>query len=80
LHPAGGGGRASTVPGAAAPTPRRAKSAESLLVGRRIDESAAGAAGRAAIDGAQPLAGNAYKLPLFETAVRRAILKAVGVG
>jgi xanthine dehydrogenase YagS FAD-binding subunit len=71
---------ASIVLGAAAPTPRRAKSAESLLVGRRIDESAAGAAGRAAIDGAQPLAGNAYKLPLFETAVRRAILKAVGVG
>jgi xanthine dehydrogenase YagS FAD-binding subunit len=71
---------ASIVLGAAAPTPRRAKSAESLLVGRRIDESAAGAAGRAALDGAQPLAGNAYKLPLFETAVRRAILKAVGVG
>ncbi len=39
--------------------------------------ASAGAAGRAALDGAQPLAGNAYKLPLFETAVRRAILKAV---
>jgi len=71
---------ASIVLGAAAPTPHRAKSAEGLLVGRRIDEGAAEAAGRAAIDGAQPLAGNAYKLPLFETMVRRAILKAVAAG
>ncbi len=68
---------ASIVLGAAAPTPRRAKSAESLLVGQRIDEIVATAAGRAAIDGAAPLSGNAYKLPLFETAVRRAVLKAV---
>jgi xanthine dehydrogenase YagS FAD-binding subunit len=72
--------RASIVLGAAAPTPRRAKSAEALLVGQRIDETVAAAAGRAAIGGAAPLAGNAYKLPLFETAVRRAILKAVAAG
>ncbi len=71
---------ASILLGAAAPTPRRAKSAEGLLVGQHIDEAVATAAGRAAIDGAQPLAGNAYKLPLFETAVRRAILKAVAAG
>ncbi|MGD0641948.1 MAG: FAD binding domain-containing protein [Roseiarcus sp.] len=71
---------ASIVLGAAAPTPRRAKSAESVLVGQRIDEGVAAAAGRAAIDGATPLAGNAYKLPLFATAVRRAILKAVATG
>ncbi len=32
---------------------------------------------RAALDGATPLSKNAYKLPLFETLVRRAILKAV---
>ncbi|MGO4871615.1 MAG: xanthine dehydrogenase family protein subunit M, partial [Roseiarcus sp.] len=61
-------------------TPRRAKSAQAVLVGRRIDDDLARAAGRAAIDGAAPLAGNAYKLPLFETAVRRAILKAVAAG
>jgi len=71
---------ASIVLGAAAPTPHRAKSAESLLVGQRIDEAVAAAAGRAAIDGATPLSGNAYKLPLFETAVRRAILKAIAAG
>ena len=71
---------ASIVLGAAAPTPQRAKSAEVLLVGQRIDENVARAAGRAAIDGAAPLPDNAYKLPLFETVVRRAILKAVAVG
>jgi xanthine dehydrogenase YagS FAD-binding subunit len=69
---------ASIVLGAAAPTPRRAKSAERILVGQRIDETVARAAGRAAIDGATPLPGNAYKLALFETAVRRAILEAAG--
>ena len=67
---------ASIVLGAAAPTPRRAQSAEAALVGRRIDEDAANAAGKAATEGAAPLSGNAYKLPLVETAVRRAVLKA----
>jgi len=71
---------ASIVLGAAAPTPRRAKPAEGVLIGQRIDDAVARAAGRAAIDGAAPLADNAYKLPLFETAVRRAILNAVAVG
>jgi len=71
---------ASIVLGAAAPTPHRAKSAEGALVGGRIDEKVARAAGRAALDGAAPLAGNLYKLPLFETAVRRAILEAVAAG
>jgi xanthine dehydrogenase YagS FAD-binding subunit len=36
----------------------------------------AAAAGRAALDGATPLSRNVYKLPLFETLVRRAILTA----
>ena len=70
---------AAIVLGAAAPVPHRAKAAEACSSARRIDESAAGAAGRAALDGATPLARNAYKLPMFETPVRRAILKAVGV-
>ena len=78
LRPDGRCASASIVLGAAAPTPHRAKSAEDVLVGQRIDGQLARAAGRAAIEGAAPLAGNAYKLPLFETAVRRAILKAVG--
>ena len=69
---------ASIVLGAAAPVPHRATSAESVLVGKRIDEAVAAAAGRAALAGATPLAKNAYKLPLFETLVRRAILKRGG--
>ena len=63
--------------GAAAPVPHRAQAAESALIGRRIDASVAGEAGRAALNGATPLALNTYKLPLFETLVRRAVLKAV---
>ncbi len=68
--------RAAIILGAAAPVPHRAKAAEAVLVGRRIDENAAKDAARAALDGATPLAKNAYKLPLFETLVRRAILEA----
>jgi xanthine dehydrogenase YagS FAD-binding subunit len=67
---------AAVILGAAAAVPYRAKAAEKLLIGERIDEAVAGAAGHAALDGATPLAKNAYKLPLFETLVRRAILKA----
>jgi len=69
--------KAAIVLGAAAPVPHRAKAAEAALVDRRIDEKAAKDAGRAALDGATPLAMNAFKLPLFEALVGRAILKAV---
>jgi len=67
---------AAIILGAAAPVPHRAKAAENILIGRHIDETAAAEAGRAALAGATPLTKNAYKLPLFETLVRRAILKA----
>jgi xanthine dehydrogenase YagS FAD-binding subunit len=69
--------KAAIVLGAAAPVPHRAKAAEATLAGKRIDEKAAKEAGRAALAGATPLSKNAYKLPLFEVLVRRAILKAV---
>lgn len=67
---------AAVVLGAAAPRPHRAGAAEHLLIGQRIDPELAAMAGKAALDGAMPLAKNAYKLPIFETLVRRAILKA----
>lgn len=67
---------AAIVLGAAAPVPHRAKAAEEKLVGRTIDGDVAAEAARAAIVGATPLTHNAYKLPLFETLVRRAILSA----
>ena len=67
---------ASIVLGAAAPVPYRAKAAEATLAGRHITASVAQDAARAALQGATPLAQNTYKLPLFETLVRRAILAA----
>ncbi len=77
LEPDGVCKRATVVLGAAAPVPHRASAAEAALTGQRIDEATAAAAAHAALDGATPLSKNAYKLPLFETLVRRAILKAV---
>jgi len=68
---------ASIVLGAAAPVPYRAKAAEAALVGRRIEDDVARQAAHAALAGATPLAKNAYKLPLFETLIRRAILAAI---
>jgi len=40
------------------------------------DPDLAAKAGRAAIEGATPLSANAYKAPMFEALVKRAILKA----
>ncbi|HEX5707692.1 MAG TPA: xanthine dehydrogenase family protein subunit M [Pyrinomonadaceae bacterium] len=74
-----GGGRcrrASVVLGAAAPVPLRARGAEEALKGRVIDEASARAAAEAAMKGATPLAENAYKLPIFKTLVRRAVVAA----
>ena len=70
--------RASIVLGAAAPVPHRARAAEKALVGRRIDENTAESAARAALEGATPLAQNAYKVQIFRTIVRRTILAALG--
>lgn len=68
--------KASIVLGSAAPVPHRAKAAEAVLIGKPIQEPIARAAAQAAIAGAMPLSKNAYKLPIFETLVRRAILAA----
>ncbi len=68
----------SLVLGAAAPVPHRARAAEAALVGQRITDATATQAARAAVQGAMPLAQNAYKVALFETLVRRTILQAVG--
>lgn len=68
--------RVSIILGAAAPVPHRAKAAEAALRGKPVQEQTAREAARAAIAGAAPLTKNAYKLPIFETLVRRAILVA----
>ncbi len=68
--------KAAVVLGAAAPAPHRAKAAEAALTGKRIDEALIRAAARAALQGAAPLGKNGYKLTIFETLVRRALLAA----
>ncbi len=70
--------QAIIVLGAASPTPRRAKEAEALLTGKPITEANARAAGKAAMQGATPLAMNAYKLQLFPVAIYRTVLLAAG--
>lgn len=67
------------VLGAAAPVPHRATAAESTLNGRHLDEPLIREAARRALDGATPLAKNDYKLPLFETLVRRTLLAAMEI-
>jgi xanthine dehydrogenase YagS FAD-binding subunit len=68
--------QASIVLGAAAPVPHRAKVAETALRGRPVHERSAQDAAHAALAAAAPLSKNAYKLPIFETLIRRAILTA----
>ena len=74
--PAGVCTNVSIVLGAAAPAPHRAKAAEAILIGKTVSEQGARNAAHAAIEAAVPLSKNAYKLPIFETLVRRAILAA----
>ncbi len=69
---------ASIVLGAAAPVPHRASDAEKALLGQNLDVTTISTASQAAIRGATPLSGNAYKLQLFPIMVKRAILAALG--
>ncbi|HTV03396.1 MAG TPA: hypothetical protein VMF13_22790, partial [Luteitalea sp.] len=69
---------ARVVLGAVAPIPWRAPAAEKALVGQTITEASAMAAAEAALQGAMPLAENAYKIDVAKTAVKRAILRAAG--
>lgn len=66
------------VLGGVAPIPWRAPKAESLLKGKVITESVLRAVADAALEGAQPLEHNGYKVPLTKAMVRRAILTAAG--
>lgn len=68
---------AEVVLGAAAPVPVKSEAAAKKLAGKTISESVARSAGAASMKGATPLSGNAYKVPVFETIVKRAILKSV---
>lgn len=62
------------VLGGVAPVPYRAHKAEAALRGQPLTATTAEAAGRAAVDGAVPLANNGYKVPLTQAIVTRALL------
>jgi xanthine dehydrogenase YagS FAD-binding subunit len=67
------------VIGSAAPVPWRAKAAEALVEGKKIDAGLAAKAAAAALEGATPLGQNAYKLPIVSAAVRRTLLASAGL-
>ena len=70
---------ARIVMGAVAPVPWRSAAAESALTGKRLTEQVAMEAADAAVAAAKPLSGNAYKVQIARTAVKRAIMKAGGL-
>jgi xanthine dehydrogenase YagS FAD-binding subunit len=70
--------KAAVVMGVAAPTPIRSQAAEAVLIGATINEATARAAAKAAMQNATPLSQNGFKVQLFQTAIYRTILLAVG--
>jgi xanthine dehydrogenase YagS FAD-binding subunit len=71
---------ARVVLGGVAPIPWRLPRVEQLLAGQRITEALAAKAAETAIEGAKPLAKNAYKIPLTKGVVRRTLLEVAGRG
>ena len=72
-------GSARVVLGAVAPIPWRSKPAEEALAGKPLNDQTAAAAGEAAVSEAKPMSGNAYKVQIAKTAVKRAIMNAAGL-
>ncbi len=67
---------ASVWMGSVAPSPWRSPTAEQAIVGKPFTPATVAAAADAAVVGAAPLAGTAYKLDLVRTSVRRAFAAA----
>lgn len=65
--------KASIVLGAAAPIPMHSVAAEEAIKGKEINEEIARNAGLEAMKDATPMSQNAYKVPIFETIIKRAI-------
>jgi xanthine dehydrogenase YagS FAD-binding subunit len=66
---------ARLVLGGVAPVPWRCEKAEKALVGRKIDAETCRVVGELALEGAEPLAHNAYKLPLAKGLIAKALTK-----
>jgi xanthine dehydrogenase YagS FAD-binding subunit len=69
---------ARIVMGHVAPIPWTASAAEHSLTWKSIDEAEIQKAADAAVEGAQPLSQNGYKVQLAKVAVKRALLAAAG--
>lgn len=69
--------KAKVVLGAAAPFPYVSKEASEAIEGQIVNKENAIAAGKAAMTSATPLSQNAYKVPIFETIIERAIASAL---
>jgi xanthine dehydrogenase YagS FAD-binding subunit len=63
------------VLGGVAGMPWRARTAEKLLIGRRIDDSLARQVSAAAVSEAKPLKWNAYKIPMIKNLIKKALLE-----
>jgi xanthine dehydrogenase YagS FAD-binding subunit len=66
-------GEARLVVNAVAATPRRLKSVETAIVGKPRNEETAKMAGDLAVQGAETLRHNGYKVPLMRNLVKRAV-------
>ncbi len=70
---------ARIVLGGVAPIPWRVPDAEKYLVGKNLKPDVLAEAAKIALADAKPLEKNAYKVPLAQTLVRRALTRAGGV-
>ena len=57
-----------------APVPWRARKAEAAIEGRTLDDDTVKGAAAAAVEGATPLSGNGYKVPLVRGAVEEELI------
>ncbi len=69
--------QARIVLGGVAPIPWRAPQAEKFLAAKTLSTDVLTKVAKLALEGAQPLEKNAYKVPLTQTLVRRALMQAV---
>ena len=66
--------RARVILSGAAPVPWRAQAAEKALVGKALSAETAATAAEAAMQGAEPMEKNAYKIPMFKGAIVESLL------
>jgi xanthine dehydrogenase YagS FAD-binding subunit len=74
IKPNGGNiGESRVVVNAVAATPKRLRNVEAFITGKPRNEETAKAAGEMAVQGAQTLRHNGYKVPLMRNLVKRAV-------